>query len=289
MIRSMTAFASNEVKIGNLTLICELRSVNHRYCDLNFKLPEQFRCLETELRHLITEKIKRGKVECFINFKKSTNESEVEISINTNALKALLQLTNEIEQHMRSSRSMSALDVLAFPGIQQSHELDKEQLHLAARQLLKDTLEQILAMRAREGLQIGQLVIEKCQKMQELVTSANQRMPEVLAIIRSKLIDRVSEIVAMPDFDRLEQELVLLTQKLDVNEEIERLHTHINEVIRNLQQSEPVGRRLDFLMQELNREANTLGSKSADKEITQIAIELKVLIEQIREQVQNIE
>ncbi|MFA6164678.1 MAG: DUF1732 domain-containing protein, partial [Methylobacter sp.] len=141
----------------------------------------------------------------------------------------------------------------------------------------------------REGAQLKALVEERCVKMQGFVASAGKRMPEVLLQIRDKLKDRITELVAQPDFDRLEQELVLLAQKLDITEELDRLETHITEVLRVLNQKEPVGRRLDFLMQELNREANTLGSKSADKEMTQIAIELKVLIEQMREQIQNIE
>lgn len=289
MIRSMTAFASNELKIDNLSIICELRSVNHRYCDMYFKLPEQFRFIETELRRSISEKIKRGKIECTLSYKKSASTGDTDICINVPALKALLQLTAEIEQQMHSSRSFSALEVLAFPGIQQTHEMDKEQLQHGVLRLVNDTLTQLVEVRTREGTQTGLLIQEKCQKMRELVTAANLRMPEVLSQMRSRLIDRITELVATPDFDRLEQELVLLTQKMDVNEELERLDTHINEVQRTLKQVEPVGRRLDFLMQELNREANTLGSKSADKEITQIAIELKVLIEQMREQIQNIE
>jgi uncharacterized protein (TIGR00255 family) len=155
--------------------------------------------------------------------------------------------------------------------------------------LLDRALQQFLATREREGQQLRLLVIERCDKMGELVIAAKQRMPQVIALIRSKMQDRITELVANPDFDRLEQEMVLLVQKLDVAEELDRLETHLTEVQRTLEQSEPVGRRLDFLMQELHREANTLGSKSADREMTQISIELKVLIEQMREQIQNIE
>jgi uncharacterized protein (TIGR00255 family) len=147
----------------------------------------------------------------------------------------------------------------------------------------------LLEVREREGAQLGELIAERCLKMQEFVSSAGKRMPEVLLQLRSKLKDRITELVAEPDFDRLEQELVFLAQKLDISEELDRLETHITEVLRVLKQKDPVGRRLDFLMQELNREANTLGSKSADKEMTQISIELKVLIEQMREQIQNVE
>lgn len=289
MIRSMTAFASNEAKIGDLTITCEIRSVNHRYCDLSFKLPEHLRFLEPELRSSISHSIKRGKLECAFNYKKNALNEESGLVINMPALKALLKATTEVEQHMHSSRSFSALDILAFPGIQQVQELDKTQLRQQVLQLLEETLQQVLATREREGAQTGQMLNEKCQKMLDFVQQARARIPEVLQQIRQRLTERVSELIAEPNYDRLEQELVLLTQKLDVNEELERLETHIIEVTRVLTQKEPIGRRLDFLMQELNREANTLGSKSADKEMTQIAIELKVLIEQMREQVQNIE
>ncbi len=175
------------------------------------------------------------------------------------------------------------------PCIQQEPDIDKEQLNLGITALVNQTLAQLLEAREREGAQLKLLIEERCAKMLIFVVSAGKRMPEVLLLIRNKLNDRITELVAQPDFDRLEQELVLLAQKLDITEELDRLETHITEVLRVLKQKDPVGRRLDFLMQELNREANTLGSKSTDKEMTKIAIELKVLIEQMREQIQNIE
>jgi uncharacterized protein (TIGR00255 family) len=284
----MTAFASNEAEIGNLTLSCELRTVNHRYCDVTFKLPDRLRFIESDLRTLIAAKIKRGKVECIINCKKQAKEGQ-SLMINCDAVAALLAATNEIEQQMLAPLSFSALDVLAFPGIQQESGNDREQLKLGVSSLVDQTLAQLLEVREREGAQLGELIAERCLKMQEFVVAAGKRMPEVLLQLRNKLKDRITELVAEPDFDRLEQELVFLAQKLDISEELDRLETHIAEVLRVLKQKEPVGRRLDFLMQELNREANTLGSKSADKEMTQIAIELKVLIEQMREQIQNVE
>lgn len=289
MIKSMTAFASNDVKIGTLTISCELRSVNHRYCDLSFKLPELLRFIEPELRNVISDKLKRGKVECAFNYKKSLAQQEAGISINQDALKKLLQATALIEQHMHSSRSFSALDVLSFPGITQEQDLDKAQLQSTVLSLLQQALLQLLATREREGAHMAESLSEKCQRLQELVMQATQRIPEVLQRVRQRLLERVNELVSSPNVDRLEQELVLLAQKLDVTEELERLQAHIIEVLRVLQQDEPVGRRLDFLMQELNREANTLGSKSVDKEMSQIAIELKVIIEQMRELVQNVE
>lgn len=284
----MTAFAGNEAEIGNLTLSCELRTVNHRYCDISFKLPDRLRFMESDLRTLIAAKIKRGKVECIINSKKQAKDGQ-SLVVNHDAVAALLEAANEIEQQMLAPLSFSALDVLAFPGIQQESDNDREQLKSGVSALVDQTLGQLLEVREREGAQLGELIAERCLKMQEFVTSAGKRMPEVLLQLRSKLKDRITELVAEPDFDRLEQELVFLAQKLDISEELDRLETHITEVLRVLKQKDPVGRRLDFLMQELNREANTLGSKSADKEMTQISIELKVLIEQMREQIQNVE
>jgi len=288
MIRSMTAFAANETEIGDLTISCELRSVNHRYCDISLRLPERLRFVEAELRSAIAAKINRGKVECSLNYKKQAKNGQI-YNINTEAVATLLAATNSIEQQMLGPLSFSALDVLAFPGIQQEPDIDKEQLSLGITALVEQTLTQLVEAREREGAQLKLLTEERCAKMLIFVVSAGKRMPEVLLLIRNKLKDRITELVAQPDFDRLEQELVLLAQKLDITEELDRLETHIAEVLRVLNQKDPVGRRLDFLMQELNREANTLGSKSTDKEMTKIAIELKVLIEQMREQIQNIE
>ena len=288
MIKSMTAYAGNEARIGDLTLNCELRSVNHRYCDITLKLPDHLRFLEADLRSIIAAKINRGKVECALSYKK-LSQGDQNFHINIDAVKALLAATHLIEEQMQVSLSFSALDVLAFSGIQQESVTDKTHLNEAITHLVKQTLTQFLQAREREGAQLKALLEERCLKMQGFVVLANKRMPEVLLLIRNKVTDKIVELVAQPDFDRLEQELVYLAQKLDITEELDRLNTHITEVVRVLKEKEPVGRRLDFLMQELNREANTLGSKSTDKGMTQIAIELKVLIEQMREQIQNIE
>ena len=284
----MTAYAGSEASIGDLTLNCELRTVNHRYCDITLKLPEHFRFLEADIRGMLTAKINRGKIECALSYKKQAKNTQL-FNINIDAVTALLNATNQIEEQMQAALSFSALEVLAFPGIQQEPESDKTQLNEGVAHLIKQTLAQLLLVREREGAQLKILIEERCFKMQEFVAQASLRMPQVLQLIRTKITDRVTELVTMPDFDRLEQELVYLTQKLDITEELDRLNTHITEVLRVLNSNEPIGRRLDFLMQELNREANTLGSKSTDTEMTQISIELKVLIEQVREQIQNIE
>lgn len=288
MIRSMTAFSGNETEIANLSIGCEIRSVNHRYCDILLKIPDRLRFLETPIRAAIAAKINRGKVECILTCKKQT-KFEQDLSINQAAVTALLKATQLIEQQMPTVRPFSALEVLVFPGIQQEVDTDNTELSATAIALVNQTLTTLVETRQREGAQLKLLIEERCAKMRHLVGLATQRMPEVLQLLRTRLINRVAELVAQPDFDRLEQELVLITQKLDIAEELDRLDAHITEVLRTLDQSEPTGRRLDFLMQELNREANTLGSKSNDKEMTRISIELKVLIEQMREQIQNIE
>lgn len=288
MIRSMTAYAGNEASIGDSTINCEIRSVNHRYCDVTLKIPDQLRFIEADVRSIITAKINRGKVECSLSYKKQPKGGQG-FNVNMDAVAALLAATDQIEEHMLAPLSFSALDILAFPGIQQEQNTDKSHLNEEITHLVKQTLSQFMEVREREGAQLKTLIEERCIKMQGFVVQAGQRMPEVLLLIRTKLKDRIIELVAQPDFDRLEQELVFLAQKLDITEELDRLDTHITEVLRVLKEKDPVGRRLDFLMQELNREANTLGSKSTDKEMTQIAIELKVLIEQMREQIQNIE
>jgi uncharacterized protein (TIGR00255 family) len=264
-----------------------MRSVNHRYSELHLKLPDRLRFAEADIRRLIADRIKRGKIDCMISYKKQPQTAS--LSINQAWLQQLLQATATIEAQLPQVQAFTALEVLAFPGVQQETDCDREQLQASIQQLVSQTLEQLLANRQREGQQLALLVAERCDKILQLADAAEQRMPQVLAQLRSKLTARVVELVAEPNFDRLEQELVLLTQKLDVAEELDRLQTHVIEVRRALDQPEPTGRRLDFLMQELNREANTLGSKSADKAMTQIAIDIKVLIEQMREQIQNIE
>ena len=284
----MTAYAGNEVSIGDITLNCELRSVNHRYCDITLKLPDHLRFIETDLRSLLATKINRGKVECAISYKKQAKNGQ-SFNVNMEAVAALLAATDQIEQQMQASLSFSALDILAFPNITQEPSIDKLILNEEVTQLVKTTLAKFLEVREREGAQLKVLIAERCIKIQSFSLLAAKRMPDVLLLIRNKLKDKIDELQVQPDFDRLEQELVFVAQKLDITEELDRLDTHIIEVLRVLQEKEPVGRRLDFLMQELNREANTLSSKSTDKEMTAIAIELKVLIEQMREQIQNIE
>ncbi len=283
----MTAFADGEINIANLTILCELRSVNHRYSDVSVKLPERLRFVEVDVRNLIADKLKRGKIECNLSYKKQPGSQN--FNIHPETVRNLLAATSEIESLMTNPSSFSALDILMFPGVQQEPETNKDELRNKIITLVNQTLEIMLSTRAREGAQLANILADRCDKIAQLVDSAQIRMPEVLSKLRSKLTSRVAELVAEPNFDRLEQELALMAQKLDVAEELDRLQTHVTEVLRAIQQPEPTGRRLDFLMQEMNREANTLGSKSSDREMSQISIDLKVLIEQMREQIQNIE
>jgi uncharacterized protein (TIGR00255 family) len=287
MIRSMTAFADCEIVTENMTILCELRSVNHRYCDLNIRIPERLRFAENDIRKQLSEKLKRGKIECTLSYKKQLNVQN--FSVDFQLVEKLLITTSKIETLMANPQPFSALDILAFPGVQHEIEADKDTLRETIVLLVKNTLDKMLENRSREGAQLVLLLTERCQKIMQLVEAAHKRMPEVLTNLRNKLISRVAELITDTNSERLELELALIAQKLDVDEELDRLETHVKEVIHTLKQAEPTGRRLDFLMQEMNREANTLGSKSADKEMTQISIDLKVLIEQMREQIQNIE
>ncbi|MEI6708432.1 MAG: YicC/YloC family endoribonuclease [Methylococcales bacterium] len=288
MIKSMTAYACNEAEISNLTINCEIRSVNHRYSDVSLKLPDVLRFLEADLRILLGSQIKRGKIECTLSYKNQLKHGQGFV-VNHDALATLLEATQQIEAQMLTPQAFSALDVLAFAGILQEPSTDKNELREGVTNLVKQTLAHLIVARVREGVQLKTLIEERCTKIREFVVIANQRVPVAIQLIRDKLKNKITELVAQPDFDRLEQELVFLAQKLDVSEELDRLTTHIKEVVRVLHEEEPAGKRLDFLMQELNREANTLGSKSVDTQISHVAIELKVLIEQMREHVQNIE
>jgi uncharacterized protein (TIGR00255 family) len=288
MIKSMTAFSSSDIEIDNFTIVCELRSVNHRYCDISLKLPELIRYCEPEIRSSITSSLKRGKIECSLRYSHRLTDKQP-IIINEQAVKALLQATSQIEEHMHTQQPISALEVLKYLTTQLQPEINKKTLLLGVIDLVESSLKQLLTSREKEGAQLAILIKERCLQSAELVTLAKERLPVVLKQIQTKIKTRLAELDVEPDFDRLEQEMVYLTQKLDIAEELDRLDTHIQEVLSILTRNEVVGRRLDFLMQEMNREANTLGSKSADIETTKISIELKVLIEQMREQIQNIE
>jgi len=284
----MTAFATNEEQVANYKLVWEIRTVNHRYLDVSPRLPEIFRALEPALREKVASFLKRGKVDCNISYKKD-KQSEDTIEINSARVSAILKATAAIESQMDKPQAISALDILSWSGVQTEVADNMQPIHERALLLLVSTLEQLVEAREREGEQIAMMVETRCEKILQQVVLAKKRMPEVKQLLREKLQKKIDDLLAESDNERLEQELVYLLQKMDVDEEMDRLETHVKEVRRILKQDEPVGRRLDFLMQELNREANTLGSKSVDVETTNISVELKVLIEQMREQIQNIE
>ena len=288
MARSMTAFARQELTKdwGSLTL--ELRSVNHRYLDISIRMPDDFRSFETSIREKVGLKINRGKVEVGLRFARAEAVAGV-INLDKELVKQLSDASREIDHVLYNAGAVSSLDILRWPGVVQSPQLDTTELKASLFELLERTLNDMLDGRQREGDKLAELINSRCQAMQTIIGNVKIRLPEIMKIWREKLISRIKEASIELDENRLEQELVILAQKTDVDEEMDRLATHLTEVERVLKDKNPIGRRLDFLMQELNREANTLGSKSIDTETTRASVDLKVLIEQMREQIQNIE
>ena len=288
MICSMTAFAAAESDIEDFVLSWELRSVNHRYLDISIRFPKTLRMLEADVRSRVGAVLKRGKVECTLIYTKKEGHN-VPPAIDLGRVKQLLIAVGQIEVLMDKPASLSALDILAWPEVMQEDTIDSDSLTPAVLALLDTTLKQLLAAREREGIQLKGFISARCELISAQLTLVRERYPLVLKAMREKIHSNLLEMEVRVDSERVEQEMVYMMQKLDVDEELDRLLAHIDEVNHILEQNEPVGRRLDFLMQEMNREANTLGSKSADTETTRAAVELKVLIEQMREQVQNIE
>ena len=288
MLNSMTGFARETADTPFGTMTCELRAVNHRFLDVQFRLPEELRSKEIELRNRLGESLKRGKVECSLYLKRGAVETG-ELNVNEALVDRIASRVAEISGHLRESAAVSPLDVLRFPGVVAEPELDAEPLYEEARSLIDRALAQLVTMRSSEGERIHGMIDSRLDEVLTIAGKVRARMPDVLTAVRTRLLERIDKLDVEADPTRLETELALIAQKLDVDEEIDRLDSHVSEVRAALTREEPVGRRLDFLMQELNREANTLGSKSADTETTKAAVDLKVLIEQMREQVQNIE
>jgi len=288
MMRSMTAFARQELDTGTGELAWEIRSLNHRYLELGVRLPDELRAIESAVRERVGARIGRGKVECTCRYR-SAATAAVPIDIDQDNLSRLLAACATVSARLPASVPLNPIELLRWPGVLREEPLDTEPLVKSALALLDRTLDELLQAREREGAQIRQLLLQRCEAMSELVQQARECLPEILAALREKLEARLADLETVADPGRLEQELVIQIQKSDVDEEMQRLQGHIDEVRRVLARNEPVGRRLDFLMQELNREANTLGSKSVAAVTTGISVELKVLIEQMREQVQNAE
>jgi uncharacterized protein (TIGR00255 family) len=284
----MTGFARREVSGPWGTLVCELRSVNHRFLEVGFRLPEELRQSESELRQQLAKQIKRGKVDCSISHRRGQG-SDLTLEVDRQALDRLAARVRDVARLLPEKHSVDVLDVLRWPGVLRDQSDAGEELLLAARRVFEETVVDLVAARAREGVRLRELIVQRCEALDVLVAQVRARLPEVHARVRSRLEDRVAELQVSIDRERLEQELALLLQRLDVDEELDRLTGHISEIRRVIAGTEPAGRRLDFLMQELNREANTLSSKSQDLETTRCAVDMKVVIEQMREQVQNIE
>jgi uncharacterized protein (TIGR00255 family) len=288
MARSMTAFARQERVKDWGTLTLELRSVNHRYLDVSIRMPEDFRSQESKIREKISAGLARGKVDVGLRFSR-TESSSGEITIDKELVQQIADASREVDHILYNPASVSSLDILRWPGVIKASELDSNELTIALLELVDETLKDLLEGREREGEKLAELISQRCQSISEVIATVKKRLPEIMQIWREKLLTRIQDASVEIDENRLEQELVMIAQKTDVDEELDRLTTHVTEVKRVLKDKKPIGRRLDFLMQELNREANTLGSKSIDTETTKASVDLKVLIEQMREQIQNIE
>jgi uncharacterized protein (TIGR00255 family) len=288
MIASMTGFARHDTEAEGQSLVWELRSVNHRYLDLRIQLPDALRALETEVRALLQQSLGRGKVDAVLRLE-SPGEEAV-IRFDPVRAKALITTIREIDQMMVNGARVSALDILTWPGIiQRDLALDADALRAPLLKGLEGAIADLRAMRAAEGEALRQTLETRLDAYSGLVRQLRDRRAAIVEEQRERLRTRIADLDLTLDPQRLEQEVALLAQRLDVDEELDRLDGHIAAVREILDRDEPVGRRLDFLMQEFNREANTLGSKSHDLETTRVAMEMKVLTEQMREQVQNIE
>ena len=287
MIQSMTAFARAEHASAQGSLSWEIRSVNHRYLEPHLRLPENFRDLEGAVREALRQGLSRGKVECTLRF--TEEGSSKQLQVDGERARQLIAAAEQVASLMASPAPLDPFAVLAWPGVLGADSSDPQALNAQALTLFGEALEQLRNGRSREGAELARLIGERLDAMSTEVAQLREQVPQMLALQRQKIIDRCAEMALEVDSPRLEQELVLLAQKSDVAEELDRLNTHVSEVRRVLKSGGAAGRRLDFLMQELNREANTLGSKAFDPRSTQAAVNLKVLIEQMREQVQNIE
>jgi uncharacterized protein (TIGR00255 family) len=288
MVSSMTGFSRQELSAAEGTLVCEIRSVNHRFLEASLRLPESCRALESELRQTLARELRRGKVDCTIQHR-APSTAVAGLDIDAEALAGLLGRARELAAALPGTAQINVLDLLRWPGVLREQQGDNEALLATVRKLFAATVSELVATRAREGQRLAELIAQRCQALSALLDQVRTRLPEIHLRVRSRLEERLRELGGELNQERLEQEIVLLLQRLDVAEELDRLGGHLEETGRVLAAPEAAGRRLDFLLQEFNREANTLASKSQDLETTRIAVEMKVLIEQMREQVQNIE
>jgi uncharacterized protein (TIGR00255 family) len=283
----MTGFARRERQFPQGLLAWELKTVNHRFLEMSFRLPEEFRVGEAEFRQSVAASARRGKVECSLHFRPAVVAGALEVD--AELLASLSERAKAIAAQAGPAARIDALDLLRWPGVIRDATRDHAPMVAAAHALLADALAELARFRDSEGGRLRDALEQRCGGLVEFAARVADRLPEVRARMRARLLERVAQLVADVDHDRLEQELAILAQRLDVDEEIDRLRGHVAEIRKTFEDQEPAGRRLDFLMQELNREANTLSSKSQDIETTRAAVDMKVLIEQMREQVQNIE
>jgi len=288
MLHSMTGFARESVETALGTLTWEIRAVNHRYLDVQFKLPEDLRPKEQAFRQQASATLGRGKVECGLYFRRAVNQ-QTEMQIDTELVELLGHRVSELCAKLPATTAINPVEILRWPGVMKQPEIDAEPLFGEATTLLDTALRAINVMRLSEGRRIEEMLELRCVEIEGIAKAVRKRMPEVLAASRARQKERIERLDVEADPARLEVELALIAQKIDIDEELDRLDSHLVEIRNAIAGEKAVGRRLDFLMQELNREANTLGSKSADTETTKAAVDLKVLIEQMREQIQNVE
>jgi len=289
MIRSMTGFARIERQYDFGRLSWEMRSVNHRYLDFSLRLPEEFRVLEAEIRKSLGQYLSRGKIEASLRFFEAAGASGSGLELNLTLARELLNVHDEFAKLAPTSLPVDISRLINWPGIVEDKRPDPAPLKAAAMELLLEAAQDLQASRSREGEQMANAIRQRLLGVSELTAKIRQWLPEIRSALKQKMLDRLKDLPQPLDPGRIEQEVVIQSQKIDVDEELDRLDAHVQEVYRVLELTEPVGRRLDFLMQEFNREANTLSSKSIDQRTTQAAVDLKVLIEQMREQVQNVE
>ncbi len=288
MIHSMTAFARESATTSQGVLTVEVRSVNHRYLDCSFKMPDALRALEPRLREALAGALARGKVECLVRLQSHPGAGGA-MAVDQGRLEQLLEAAQAVASRLPDAAPVGPLELLQFPGVYNAEEQSEETLQAEAVALFSGALDNLGANRRREGDKLAAMVRDRLDQVERIVATAREQLPALLQHQRDRVLARIGELDVDVDQGRLEQELVYLAQRADVDEELDRLDTHIAEVRRALDKGGPCGRRLDFLMQELNREANTLSSKSQSADTTLNAVELKVLIEQMREQIQNIE
>ena len=289
MIRSMTGFASKERQYQFGRLTWEVRSVNHRFLEIGFRVPEEFRVLEPEIRRTLGRYLSRGKVDATLRFTPAAQTISSNLALNKELLDRLVTLHNEVQAYLGREQVPDLQSLMRWQGVIEEQAPDPDPLHQAALELLDEAAAGLQASRSREGIQMDAAIRERLDSIELWVEKLRGWLPEIREGLKEKLQNRISDLQQPLDPGRLEQEIAFLAQKIDVDEELDRLSAHITETRLVLERDDPVGRRLDFLMQEFNRESNTLSSKSVDQRTTQAAVELKVAIEQMREQVQNIE